>query len=540
MDEILRYLYIGWRILVSRRWFALSTAWAICVVGWLGVASLPDQYESEAQIYVDTTTLLGPLLKGIAVQGNINQQLTVMQRTLLSRPNIEKVIRENDLDLKVVDDTGWDSLVKSVEDRANIRVVGPNLFVVGFTDSNPQLAKRITQSLLDIFVSANVGENRKGMESAQTFIETQIAKYEKQLRAAEERMADFKSRHADILGSGNFSSRYESARREFRKAERELEDTRLVKAQLENLLAKTPRFLEVDQNPSVIVQGGQQTSATEREVRSLEQQLATLRSQYTDNHPDVKSLERSLADARQRLEAEKASQPAGGSGNRRGRIPNTVHEQLQVRLIGVEQDLVRLQKNYVRSKEEFEILEKRKSAAPAIEAELAGLNRDYDVIKAQYEALLKRRESVNISAAREASTDSVQFRIIEPPEVPARPSGPKRVLFSVAVLFVGVGAGLSLPVLFALMTGYVYDRKDLEETFNLPVLGTVQYIAGTADVAGRFASLMVFLAGSGGLVLTLLGIIYLQPNPAMIDSVIDRYDVKTYVDQVKGAVTNVF
>ncbi|WP_259780743.1 XrtA system polysaccharide chain length determinant [Aestuariispira ectoiniformans] len=540
MEEILRYLYVGWRILVSRRWFALTTAWAICVVGWLGVASLPDQYESEAQIYVDTTTLLGPLLKGIAVQGNINQQLVVMQRTLLSRPNIEKVIRENDLDLKVVDDNGWDALVNSVESRANIRVVGPNLFVVGFVDQNPNLAKRITQSLLDIFVSANVGENRKGMESAQSFIETQIAKYEKQLQAAEARKAAFQSKHADILTGGTFSNRFEASRRAYRNAERELEDTRLVKAQLETLLAKTPRFLEIDQNPSIIVQGGQQVSSTEQEVRSLEQQLASLRSQYTDNHPDVKSMERSLADARKRLEAEKAAKGNGGSGSRKGRIPNTVYEQLQVRLFGVQQDLVRLQKNYTRTKQEFELLEKRKEAAPGIEAQLAGLNRDYSVIKAQYEALLKRRESVNISAAREASTDSVQFRIIEPPEVPSRPSGPKRVLFSVAVLFVGIGAGVALPILFALMSGYIYDRKDLEETFNLPVLGTVQYMAGTADVAGRLFSFLLFALGGGALALTLLGVVYLQPNPSMIDAVFDRYDVNSYVEQVKGAVSNVF
>lgn len=539
MDEVLRYLYIGWRMLVSRRWFALTTAWAICVVGWLGVASLPDQYESEAQIYVDTTTLLGPLLKGIAVQGNISQQLTVMQRTLLSRPNLEKVIRDNDLDLRVVDEDGWETLVNSVKSRANIKVVGPNLFVVGFTDANPELAKRITQSLLDIFVSTNVGENRKGMESAQTFIETQIAKYETQLRAAEERMADFKSKHADILSGGNFFSRYEGARREFRNAERELEDMRLVKAQLETLLAKTPRFLEVDQNPSIIVQG-EQLSTTEREVRNLEQTLAELSSQYTENHPDVQSIKRSLADARARLEAEQASKSTAGSGSRRGSIPNSVYEQLQVRLFGIEQDLVRMEKNYGRAKAEFELLEQRKSTAPSIEAELAGLNRDYDVIKAQYEALLERRESVNISAAREATTDSVQFRIIEPPEVPALPSGPKRVLFSVAVLFVGIGTALALPVLFSIMTGYIYDRKDLEETFNLPVLGTVQYIGGTADVAGRFASLMIFVAAGGGLVLSLLGVVYLQPNPAMIDAVVDRYDVKQYVDQVKGVFANVF
>ena len=93
--EILSYAKAMWRY----RWMSLSIAWVVSVIGWGFVVMLPDKFESEARIYVDTGSLLAPLLKGIAVESNIDQEVMIMQRTLLSRPNLEQVMRMNDLDL---------------------------------------------------------------------------------------------------------------------------------------------------------------------------------------------------------------------------------------------------------------------------------------------------------------------------------------------------------------------------------------------------------------------------------------------------------
>ena len=74
-----------------RRWLVLGIAWPICLAGWIAVALLPSKYVATARVYVDTETLLSPLLKGMAVDVDMNQQVEVMQRTLLSRPNLQKV-----------------------------------------------------------------------------------------------------------------------------------------------------------------------------------------------------------------------------------------------------------------------------------------------------------------------------------------------------------------------------------------------------------------------------------------------------------------
>ena len=72
----------------KKRYIMIST-WLICPVGFFYVMSLPDVYQSSAKVYVDTPSVLQPLLRGLAIQNDPRQEIAMMVKTLLSRPNIE-------------------------------------------------------------------------------------------------------------------------------------------------------------------------------------------------------------------------------------------------------------------------------------------------------------------------------------------------------------------------------------------------------------------------------------------------------------------
>ncbi len=100
-DDFLTELHELSAAVWRRRWHVMIVSWLVCAFGWAYVAKLPDMYISTARIYVDTQTLLGPLLKGIAVQSDLEPEVAMMERTLLSRPNLAEVARATDLDLEV-------------------------------------------------------------------------------------------------------------------------------------------------------------------------------------------------------------------------------------------------------------------------------------------------------------------------------------------------------------------------------------------------------------------------------------------------------
>src|SRR5207245_8818526 len=90
-------LHAVWR----RTWLGVATAWLVCTAGWIGVALVPTKYESTARVYLNADPLLTPLLKGLAADTDPTRQLDFMQRTLLSRPNLEQLVRLTDLDIGV-------------------------------------------------------------------------------------------------------------------------------------------------------------------------------------------------------------------------------------------------------------------------------------------------------------------------------------------------------------------------------------------------------------------------------------------------------
>ena len=61
------------------------------------------------------------------------------------------------------------------------------------------LAKRVVQSLLTIFVESTLGDNREQTDSAQEFVDQQIKQYEAKLEAAEMRLAEFKRTHMGMM-----------------------------------------------------------------------------------------------------------------------------------------------------------------------------------------------------------------------------------------------------------------------------------------------------------------------------------------------------
>jgi uncharacterized protein involved in exopolysaccharide biosynthesis len=95
INEIYGYLHGLWRY----RWSALLIAWIVGVIGWLVVYALPNQYEAKTTVHIDTSSIMKPLLKGLAVETDPAEQLLVMTRVMLSRENLLIVMRETDMDL---------------------------------------------------------------------------------------------------------------------------------------------------------------------------------------------------------------------------------------------------------------------------------------------------------------------------------------------------------------------------------------------------------------------------------------------------------
>ena len=140
MEELTAQLLVYLKGVWKYRWVAVVAAWVVAMAGWTIVYKLPDDYQSTARIYVDTQNVLKPLMAGMTVSPDIQQQVSIMSRTLISRPNVERVIRMVDLDIKAKNVKEQENLVKDLMSKIQLGAAGrDNLFTIHYNNQNPKL-----------------------------------------------------------------------------------------------------------------------------------------------------------------------------------------------------------------------------------------------------------------------------------------------------------------------------------------------------------------------------------------------------------------
>jgi polysaccharide chain length determinant protein (PEP-CTERM system associated) len=206
---------------------------------------LPNQYEAKARVYVDTDSILRPLMRGIAVDSNILSQVDLMQRTLLSAPNLQKVSHTADLDLGARTPADSEEIVNGLRQRITVSGEGRNLFALTYTGPSHETATKVVQALLTVFVESNLGSSRQDIVSARAFIDAQLQSYSQQLDQAEQRVAEFKAKNVGYLpGDDNYSARLDAARLQLGKTQADLAEELQKKESLTKQLGSIPQTID--------------------------------------------------------------------------------------------------------------------------------------------------------------------------------------------------------------------------------------------------------------------------------------------------------
>lgn len=506
---LMMYIRALWR----RRWYAVAVAWLFCLLGWSYVAYMPNIYEGKSRVYVDTDSVLRPLLQGIAIDSSTMNDVDLMTRTLFSRPNLEKVAHVADLDLTAKTPDALDQVVEGLRQQTTITEEGRNLFTVAYRDTDRSEATKVVQAFLNVFVDSNVGNSRQDMTTARTFIDQQLVEYSRELDAAEKRIADFKAQNVGYLpGENNYATKLEAAREDLTTTQANIEDTQQQHTALQKQIASTPQSVEtLSSGPSSFGAGplaaGEGGSAIEPNLRvmQLQQKLDDLRQTYTDEYPDVVRLKKELAQAKQTAHVA-AGGPPGGS---RVMGPNPVYEQLSLQLVALDTDLAKLQSRVQRDKDEIAKWQVQAKAVPEVSAQLAKLTRDYDVIRKSYEDLLSRSEAAKIGNDVQTQTQTVKFRVIDPPNTPNVPVAPRRGLFLSLVLVAGIATGTAFAFVLAQIDDSVKSVADLREFVTVPILGAISMVTVKVRDRRRLTPVTAFALSCVALLVTYVGILSL-------------------------------
>lgn len=505
MDQLIQQLLETARLMWRRRWIGVLVAWIVAIIGVVALTLIPNRYEASARVYVETKTVLRPLLRDLAVEPDMDQTIGLLARTLITRPNVELLMRSSKLEPPGMSPLARDRMIDAL--TRDIKVSGSgrdNVFTFSYRDTSPERARLVVQNLLNLFLASDTGAKKRDTESAREFIDEQIKSYESRLSEAENRLKEFKLRNLGLtdLSGRDYFSRISTLTDELNKVTVELRAAEQSRDALRRELNGETMSLIPDVLPANVVE----TSEFDARLDTQRKLLDDLLRRYTDLHPDVVATKHAIArleeDRQRELEAKRRA--AANKPMRAGSAVNPVMQQVKLALAEAEGNVAALHVRVADAQSRLAQMRASASKVPQVEAELAQLNRDYDVIRHTYETMVARREKASLSEDVDA-TRSAQFRIIDPPRTAQRPVFPNRLALAPVVLLLALACGAAACFVMVQLVPTFHNARLLRSVTQRPVLGTVTMLADAATARRARHNTVAFASALGSLLLLGIG-----------------------------------
>lgn len=504
MQEILAQVFaIIWGVW-RHRWLALGISWGIAVMGWLWIWQLPEAYVASARVYVDTNTLLKPLLQGLTIQPNTQDRIQLLSRTLLSRPNLEKLMRMTDLDLEVTNPTEQAMLISDLKSRISLsggEQQQRSLYSISVQHPDRETAKRIAQALVTVFIESSLSGKREDVTGSLDYLDDKIREYEDNLMGMEGQVAQFKQQHFDILGAeGGFYGTLGAERSALQQAQQSLveEENRMLELQrqiagedpLYNPLFLPPITRGAAPGPKRDSQPPPIPTPYDARIYSLSNEMDSLNLKYTERHPEVRQanalmdelLKEQTSYQNQVLAEMRRNAPSRSAQDSAPTIPKVpysgltsspVYLDMRKALSESESRIASLRARVQAHEERVAELEAQVGTIPEVEAELSRMEREIDLMTSAHSTMTSKRALARLGQDVEEKASSVNFRVIDPPFVPQQPSEPNKLLLNALVLGGAILVGVGVSFLLSLISPVVIDPHTLMTITGLPVLGSV-------------------------------------------------------------------
>jgi polysaccharide chain length determinant protein (PEP-CTERM system associated) len=488
MTELTEQLNLILRAVWLRRWMAIAIAWAAAIACALVVWLMPNRYEAGAKLFVDTQSVLKPLMAGLAFQPDLDQQVRMLARTLLSRPNVEHLMADPVVGMGGLQGAAREQAIDKLSSRIKIDHSGGNLYQITYRDVDPTRAKAVVSGLVSLFMDSGTDSKQRDSQEASRFIGEQIRSYEQKLVESENRLKEFKLRNFGATGvsAQDYFSRMSALTDEvgrLRMALAAAEQSRdTLKRELSSESPQLPPEMAVTVNPATMI------PEIDSRLDAQRRQLDDLLRRYTDEHPDVVAARRMISQLegqkrKQEDEARAKSQSSGtrSSGN------NPVFQRLRIALAEAEANVASLRSQLGGQQERLDQIKALASKVPQAEAELAQLNRDYEILRRQYDQLVSRREAASLGVKIDQSSSMAEYRLVEPPRVLPRAVFPDRQMLAVVSMLFAVVAGVGSAFGISRLRPTVDTQEALRELVKRPVIGSVSsHLSLTAQRALKF------------------------------------------------------
>lgn len=192
------------------------------------------------------------------------------------------------------------------------RVENSRVIVIEFSSEDPKLAAAIPNAMADAYIAVQRGAKLESNSDATQWLEPEIAELREKVKAAEQRVAEFRGKSDLFIGENNSVLATQQLSQLSTELSRVRANRSAAEAKINTMRAALDGGASLDTIPDVLAsQLIQRLRESELELRA---EIAELSTTLLPNHPRIKALNSQLGDLRQQIRAE-AQKVLGGLQN---------------------------------------------------------------------------------------------------------------------------------------------------------------------------------------------------------------------------------
>ena len=513
---------------------------------------LPPVYQSTATILIEQQEIPQELVQS-TVTGYASERVQVISKRVMIRANLWRIIEEYDLfpEERHVTDRG--SLISRVRDNIQVEMVSADVvdphsgrggsatiaFDVSFESDNPEAAQKVTNELVSLFLKENIRIRTQKAEITSDFLAEEANKLGEEITRHEAALADFKKKNSGRLPEQMQLNMglMDRTGRELEEVERQLYtleernmslESQLAqiepytvtspKGRLRELMAKYQQASAIysPDHPDVVTMrreiaalikqvGGNvdtaNVSGLESQLVIVRADLAAAREKYSENHPDIIRLKKSLAAINEALQNASSESMEMGDISFPPDNPAYISVMTQLELVKIR--LKAESEKRERLREKLAIYEKRVLETPRVEQKWLFMRRDYDGAVKKYYEIKQKQLQAKISEQLEQENKGERFSLLDPPNLPSQPIRPNRMGILLLGTVLSMGGGLSFAAVKEFMDRTIRGAKAVTSLLTVPPLSIIPYIENRKDVR-RTRNIRLLTIALGFLVLLLI------------------------------------
>jgi polysaccharide biosynthesis transport protein len=437
--------------------------------------ALPPVYRSSAIVLVEAQEIPADFVM-TTVTSYVEQRVQAITQRILSTSRLLEVINSIGLYKNIREKATTEELVEKLHEKISIKPISvetvdprtgrPSVATgaveFSFEGEQPRQVQRVTDTIVNSFLQANLQERQRQTAEATTFLKEEMERVKVQLDAAESKLAAFKEKHINALPEMLQVNQQTITNLETQitRTKDQLRSLREREGYLETQLASIPET--------------EDTHLTR--LQQLEIELVNLKTKFTEEYPDVRKMKKEIED----LKRQRAQMQKSGIGDS-NRPDNTAYITLASQLASTRAELGSYQRQISELESRANTFRKRLEKTPQVEETYNALLTERNNTQAKYTDLMRKVMEASVAHGLEKEQKGERFTLIEPARFPERPVRPNRLAIIVIGIVLGIGSGVGVSALREFTDTSIHGPDDLVNSGIIPVLATIPAIKSKRD-----------------------------------------------------------